>query len=77
MNTLRTSFMMALLVLTCVASAGAVDSTPADHGFVTDARGAADNMLSRLPESGALVLWGTALAAAARAVARKRKDSEE
>jgi len=77
MNTLRTSLTMALLVLTCVADAGAVDSSPVDHGFVANARGAAGNALNRLPESGALLLWGSGLALASPAVRRKRNDPEE
>ncbi len=77
MNALRTSFTMALLVLTCVATASAVDATPADRGFVANARGAAGTMLNRLPESGALLLWSTGLVAASLVIARKRNDSEE
>lgn len=77
MNALRTSFTMALLVLTCVATAGAVDATPADRGFVANARGAAGTMLNGLPESGALLLWGTGLVAASLVFARKRNDSEK
>ncbi len=77
MNTLRISLTVALLVSTCVAAAGAVDSAPVDQGFVANARGAAGNMLSRLPESGALLLWGSGLAAASLVIGRKRNDSEE
>lgn len=77
MKVLRTSCTMALLVLTCAASADAVDSTPADQGFVANASGAAGNMLSRLPESGALLLWGSGLAAASLVIGRKRNDSQE
>lgn len=70
-NTLRTSFTVALLVLTCAASASAADAPEMSSGFVASARGVAGRALNRLPESGALLLWGAGLAVASRAVARK------
>lgn len=52
------------------AVAGTVPTYPS--GAVGGLAGVAARALSRLPESGALLLWGTGLAAASRAVARKQ-----
>ncbi|HUU32869.1 MAG TPA: hypothetical protein VMW48_02335 [Vicinamibacterales bacterium] len=74
---LRTSFTMALLVLACGAGVGAVDAPPVDSGIVANARGVAGGALNRLPESGALLLWGTCLAAASLALSRTRSDTDK
>lgn len=75
LKTLRTSFLLALMVSSYVGSAAATDSASVDPGPVAHARGFAARTLDRVPESGALLLWGVGLAAASRALARKRSDS--
>lgn len=66
---------VALLVLACAAPALAgTDSgaaVVASPEFVTSVFGLAERVLGRLPESGALLLWGTGLAAASKVVSRK------
>lgn len=69
-NALRSSIVMALLVLACVAGPAAAELATPPSGIL----GLASRVLSHLPESGALLLWGTGLAAASRAVSRKRND---
>ncbi len=74
---LRTSLTLALLVLVCVATVAAADTTATDTE-AADAVGtaAATGPFSKLPESGALLLWGTGLALASCVVARKRSDNK-
>lgn len=72
---------VALLVLAC-ATAPALAATDsgaavvASPEFVTSVFGLAERVLGRLPESGALLLWGTGLAAASKVVSR-RPDANE
>ncbi len=66
----------ALLLLACAgASALAATDTgvaiAASPGVVAGVIGSAGRVLGGLPESGALLLWGTGLAVVARALLRK------
>lgn len=72
---------VALLVLACATAPAraATDSgaaVVASPEFVTSVFGLAERVLGRLPESGALLLWGTGLAAASKVVSR-RPDANE
>ena len=66
----------ALLLLACagasvLAATDAGVALAASPWVVADLIGSAGRVFSRLPESGALLLWGTGLAAVAKALLRK------
>ena len=74
-NTQRASIVMALLVLAWAVTPVVADSesvSVATGGFGVAGLGAlAGRVVSRLSEPGALLIWGTGLAAASRALSRK------
>lgn len=75
------SLVMAVLVLAgatapVLADLDASVTAAASPEVVTSVIGFAERLLSRLPESGALLLWGTGLAAASKALSRKPDASE-
>ena len=75
---LRTSLAMALLLLVSAASpAVAETANNTDPSLFGGLGNLTVLVMSRLPESGALLIWGTGLAAASRAVSRKRDGSHK
>jgi hypothetical protein len=77
-NILRTSLALALLLLVTGASPAVAETVTNDNSGILDGLSSyASHAMSRLPESGALLIWGTGLAAASRAMSRKRNDSDK
>jgi len=76
-TTRRASIAMALFVLACavtpvVADFDTVAVASGSFGVVAGLGTVAARLVSRLSEPGALLVWGTGLAAASRALSRKR-----
>ena len=77
-NILRTSLALALLLLVMGTSPAVADTvTNTSSGLLGGLGNFATLAMSRLPESGALLIWGTGLAAASRAMSRKRNSSDK
>ena len=77
-NILRTSLALALLLLVTGASPAVADTvTNTSSGLLGGLGNFASLAMSRLPESGALLIWATGLAAASRATSRKRDSSDK
>ncbi len=72
---------VALLAMAWIAAPALVASDAgvtavASPDVVTGVLSVAGRVLARLPESGALLLWGTGLAAASKVLSRKQDDSK-
>ena len=69
------ALLLTALLITCFAGAASADSVApvGTPDFLAGFGAAAGRALSRLPESGALLLFGTALAAVARVVGGPRQ----
>jgi hypothetical protein len=75
-NMMRIALALALLLMVYGVSPAVAESmTSASPGMLSGLEGFAVRIFGRLPESGALLIWGTGLALASRAVARRRDDS--
>ena len=71
-TTARASLAMALMIIACGAGSVSAESfTTSQAGLLGGVEQLALRALGHLPESGALLLWGTGLAAASRALSRK------
>lgn len=77
-NILRNALALAILLLVLGASPAVADTvTNTNAGLLNGLSAFAARVVSRLPESGALLIWGTGLAVASRAMSRKRNDSDK
>lgn len=75
---LRTTLALALLLLVSGAGSAVAETVNnTDPGLLDGLGNLTVRAMSRLPESGALLIWGTGLAAASRAVSRKRDGSNK
>jgi hypothetical protein len=80
-NSQRASIAMALLVLACAVSPVVADSdtvsvATGSVGVVAGLGALAMRVVSRLSEPGALLIWGTGLAAASLALSRKHHSGK-
>ena len=69
----RIALAVTLLVVAGIAGTASAGPVTPSAGFIS----VAGRFFSRLPESGVLLLWGTALAAASLAVSRKNEQSDK
>jgi hypothetical protein len=76
-NIMRIALALILLLMVYSVSPVVAESmTTANPGLLSGLDGFVFRIFGRLPESGALLIWGTGLAVASRVVSRRRDDSD-